>query len=188
MLGCDTTSTVFGIGKGVALKQLRNSENFNIQAEVFNRRSVTTEEIAIAGERALVSLYSGSKKGDTLDQLRLQKFCQKVGSSSSYVHPQTLPPTSAAARYFSFRIYHQVQAWRGFDLPPTEWGWKFSGSNLIPIMTDKDVAPKALLEVIRCSCKTGCSTMRCSCRRAGLDCFPGCGECRGKMWQYNSLI
>ena len=85
LLGCDTTSRVFGIGKGVALKQLRNSEDFNIQAEVFNRRSVTTEEIAIAGESALVSLYSGSKKGDTLDQLRLQKFCQKVGSSSSYV-------------------------------------------------------------------------------------------------------
>ena len=144
LLGCDTTSRVFGIGKGVALKQLRNSEDLNIQAEVFNRRSVTTEEIAIAGERALVSLYSGSKKGNTLDQLRLQKFCQKVGSSSSYVHPQTLPPTSAAARYFSFRIYHQVQAWRGFYLPPTEWGWKFSGSNL---MTDKDVGPKTLQDV-----------------------------------------
>ena len=176
LLGCDTSSRVFGIGKGVALKQLRNNEDFNIQAEVFNRRSVTTEEVAIAGEKALVCLYSGSKKGDTLDQLRLQKFCQKVGSSSSYIHPQTLPPTSAAARYFSFRIYHQVQAWR-IDLPPTDWGWKVSGSNLIPIMTDKDVAPKVLLEVIRCTCKTGCSTMKCSCRKAGLDCSPGCGEC-----------
>ena len=71
---------------------------------MFNRRSITTEEIAIAGERALVSLYSGSKKGDTLDQLRLQKFCQKLGSSSSYVHPQTLPPTSAAARYMSISL------------------------------------------------------------------------------------
>ena len=113
--GCDTTSRVFGIGKGAALKQLRSSENFHVQAEVFNGRSVTAEEIAYAGERALVSLYSGSREGDTLDQLRLQKFCQKVRSSSSYIQPQTLPPTSAAARYFSFRVYHQVQAWRRFD-------------------------------------------------------------------------
>ena len=179
LLGCDTTSRVFGIGKGVALKQLRNSEYFNVQAEVFNRRSVSAEEIAVAGEKALVSLYSGSKKGDKLDKLRLQKFCQKVGSSTSYIQPQTLPPTSAATRYFSFRIYHQVQAWRGVDLPPTEWGWKVIGSSLIPIMTDKDVAPKALLEMIRCSCKTGCSTMRCSCRKAGRDCSLACGECRG---------
>ena len=32
---CDITSRVFGIGKGAALKQLRSSENFNIQAEMF---------------------------------------------------------------------------------------------------------------------------------------------------------
>ena len=179
MLGCDTTSRVYGIGKGVALKHLRNSEYFNIQAEVFNRRSVSAEEIAVAGEKALVSLYSGSKKGDKLDELRLQKFSQKVRSSTSYVQPQTLPPTSAAARYFSYRIYHQVQAWRGIDLPPTDWGWRVAESSLIPIMTDKDVAQKSLLEIIRCSCKTGCSSMRCSCRKAGLYCSFACGECKG---------
>ena len=70
LLGCDTTSRVFGIGKGVVLKQLRISIS---KQKCFNKRSVTTEEIAIAGERALLSLYSGSKKGDTLDQLRLLK-------------------------------------------------------------------------------------------------------------------
>ena len=122
LLGCDTTSRVFGIGKGVALKQLRSSEDFNVQAEVFNNNLTTSEEIAVAGEAALVSLYSGSKKGDTLDQLRVQKFFQKVGSSSSCVQPQTLPPTSAAAQYFSYRVYHQVQTWRGNNLPPTNWG------------------------------------------------------------------
>ena len=113
----------------MALKHLRISVYFNIQTEVFNRRSVSAEEIAVAGEKALVSLYSGSKKGDKLDELRLQKFFQKVGSSTSYVQPQTLPPTSAAARYFSYSIYHQVQAWRGIDLPPTDWGWRVADSN-----------------------------------------------------------
>ena len=42
-----------------------------------------------------------------------------------------------------------------------------------------DVAPKALLKVVRCNCKMGCDTLRCSCRKAGLDCSTGCGECRG---------
>ncbi len=126
-----------------------------------------------------MSLYSGSKKGDTLDQLRLQKCCRKVSSSTTSVQPQTLPPTSAAARYHSFRVYHQVQTWRGFDQPPTDWGWKLSGSNLIPVMADRDVAPKELLEVIRCSCKTGCSQMNCPCCKADLNCSPACAECRG---------
>ena len=63
-----------GIGKGITLKRLINSEDF---VEVFNNRLATTEDVAIAGERGLVNLYSGNKKGDTLDQLRLQKFCKK---------------------------------------------------------------------------------------------------------------
>ena len=33
-------------------------EYFNIQAEVFNRRSVSAEEIAVASEKALLGLYS----------------------------------------------------------------------------------------------------------------------------------
>ena len=40
------------------------------------------------------------------------------------------------------------------------------------------VAPKALLKVVRCSCKMGCDTLRCSCSKAGLDCSTGCGQCR----------
>lgn len=88
LLGCDTTSRVFGIGKGVALKQLRNSVDFNLQAQTFSNSMATPEEIGTAGEGAL---YSGSQNMDTLDQLRLQKFCQKVGSSTSSVQPQSLP-------------------------------------------------------------------------------------------------
>ena len=49
----------------------------------------------------------------------------------------------------------------------------------IPIMTDKYVALKALLEVIRCYCKAGGSTMRRSCCKADLHYFPACGEYRG---------
>ena len=60
LLGYDTTLRVFGIGKGVALKQLRSSEDLNVQAKVFNRRFVIVKEIAYVGERASVSLYSES--------------------------------------------------------------------------------------------------------------------------------
>ena len=108
------------------LKQLRNSEDFSIQAEVFNNRLAMAEEIATAGEKALVSFYSRSKGGDTLDQLRLQNFCQKVHSSTSFVHPQTLPPTSGAARYFSFSLSLSTDV-EGVDLP-TSWGWKVQTS------------------------------------------------------------
>ena len=58
------------------------------------------------------------------------------------------------------------------DINPSDFSCVFSTLSYVS-------SPKALLEVIRCSCKTGCSTKRCSCRRADLDCSPACGECRG---------
>ena len=48
----------------------------------------------------------------------------------------------------------------------------------MPMQCDMDVAPKPLLKVMRCNCKIGCDTLRSSCRKAGLECSTGCGECR----------
>ena len=62
LLGCDTTSRVFGIGKGVSLKHLRTSAHFITQTEVFNTTEATKEDIVIAGENALVRMY-GEKQG-----------------------------------------------------------------------------------------------------------------------------
>ena len=47
----------------------------------------------------------------------------------------------------------------------------------MPMQCDMDVAPKALLKVVR-YCKMGCDTLRCSCRKTWLECSTGCGECR----------
>ena len=77
-----------------------------------------------------------------------------------------------------------MQVWNGESrlgphLHPQNIGWKAVECNLLPVQCDMDVAPKALLKVVRCNCKMGCDTLRCSCRKAGLDCSTGCGECRG---------
>lgn len=92
LLGCDTTSRVFGLGKGVALKHLRSGAYLNTQTEVFDSTGATKEDIVAAGENALVSMYGDKHVGMSINQLRLHKFCQKVCSSSSRVQPQTLPP------------------------------------------------------------------------------------------------
>ena len=36
----------------------------------------------------------------------------------------------------------------------------------------------SVLKVVRCNCRMGCDTLRCSYRKAGLECSTGCGECR----------
>ena len=134
---------------------------------MFSRRSVSAEEIAVASKKALVSLYSRSKKGDKFDESRLQKFCLKSRFQHFLRTASDIGPNIVSSAILQLQ---NLPPGAGIDLPSTDWGWRVAGSSLIPIMTDKDVAPKTLLEIIRYSCKTGHSTMKCSCRKAGLNC------------------
>jgi hypothetical protein len=180
ILGCDTTSRLFGVGKRVGLKKLHNSTHFLQQAEVFHSVHAIKEDVAKAGEQALVCIYNG-KPDESLDSLRHKQFCEKVATSTMHIKPHTLPPTSAAAQHHSYRVYWQVQEWRGdgFNLNPNDWGWKVHEGLMVPVMTDMEPAPKALLEIIRCNCKEGCATLRCTCRKHGIDCSAACGNCKG---------
>ncbi len=47
----------------------------------------------------------------------------------------------------------------------------------MPVQTNMPPAPDDLLKIIRCCCKTNCDSKQCTCRRHGLDCSLGCGEC-----------
>ena len=55
ILGCDVTSLLFGLGKGLAVKRIKSDFQFCQQAKVFNQIGEAKEDIIVAGERALVS-------------------------------------------------------------------------------------------------------------------------------------
>ncbi len=179
----DTTSRVSSTGKGHALKHIRCDNHFITQAVIFLQENATVADISSAREAALLCLYT-SALGDTLDKLMLHRFHQMVAISTRFVQPENLLPTSSAAKYHSLPVYLQVQIWKGESrhgphLHPQNLSWKAVEGKLLSVQYDMDVAPKALLKVVRCNCKMGCDTLRCSCRKAGLDCSAGSGECRG---------
>ena len=60
-----------------------------------------------------------------------------------------------------------------------DWGWKFTDNQVFPVATDLPPAPDSLLQLIRCNCSSDCSTMRCICRKSGMECSPACGQCKG---------
>ena len=178
LTGCDTTSRIYGISKPAVLKSLLKDDTFRIlSASFLNANSKV--DIIKAGEDLIIHLFGGvSVEG--LDLLRFRKFANKVMASSSSVQVHTLPPTSAAAAFHSQRVYLQVQTWIGNNsLAPEDWGWELVKDHLLPVKTDIPPAPEKLLQIIRCNCKNNCDTKRCSCRKHGLDCSVGCGECRG---------
>ena len=106
---------------------------------------------------------------------------QKMSKTSSTFQLRNLPPTSAAAKYQSYRAYFTVQEWVGnvAHLNPTDWGWELKDGTLTSILTDRPIAPQQLLYIISCGCKTVCGK-RCKCRKAGLNCTPMCSTCAGQ--------
>ena len=176
LCGCDTTSRLNNIGKGVVLK--KQSALFECAAPFLSDKS-THEEIREAGERALIHVYNSGSDCESLDELRKKKFQGKVIKSLKSVEVKDLPPTSDAARYHSFRVYYQTQVWLGNSkIKPDNWGWKINGKSLIPCTMDNSPAPDALLTVIRCRCKGFCDTQHCSCKKHGLYCTDLCEECQ----------
>lgn len=179
ILGCDTTSRVHGIGKGLALKKLQSSSQFRELAGVFNGNNVLKDDVIAAGEKALLHLYNATST-ESLDALRYNRYCQRVASGKASLQPENLPPTCSAAKFHSQRVYLQVQEWSGNTLNPQNWGWKLSGGKFLPVLTDRPPAHELMLAVIRCNCKTDCKTKRCVCKKNGLECSSACGVCKGE--------
>ncbi|VDH92473.1 Hypothetical predicted protein [Mytilus galloprovincialis] len=122
--GCDTTSRVFGLGKGALLKKVKSSAYLQDQSQLFLQKS-SKDQVVKAGEEVLVDLYSGVQSVEGLDLLRYRKFASKVVVGNVFVQVHTLPPTSDAAKLHSMRTFYQTQIWigEGHDLDPNQWGW-----------------------------------------------------------------
>ncbi|CAM1318906.1 Uncharacterised protein at_DN1059 [Pycnogonum litorale] len=120
--------------------------------------------------------------GESLKVVRHKRFCQKVASSTSHVQPQSLPPTSTAAKHHSLRVYYQVQQWKGIaadELRPDDWGWWESSRGLVPLQTDLPPAPQELLKMVRYNCQTDCSSLKCTRKKHDIECSAACGNGRG---------
>ena len=87
----------------------------------FYNEDAPKSDIIAFGKKALVSLYNG-RSDESLDSLRYSRFCQKITTGTSFVHPECPPPTSTAAVYHNLRVYHQVQKSRSVALRPQDWG------------------------------------------------------------------
>lgn len=177
--GCDTTSAFYKKGKVKALDIISSHEDWSI-LRVFTQPDSTHEDIQAAGESFILRLYGGFGV-QSLNKLRHILYNRSLGKAaiSSAFNIETLPPTSAAAKYHSYRTYHTVQQWLGNVLPAPDWGWKTtSDGSLAPIETDAPVAPDNILRMISCGCKTGCGRS-CGCRKKGLNCSIMCSKCNG---------
>ena len=177
--GCDTVSALFSIGKKRALTVLENHSQCDM-FDKFKKCDSSHDEIARVGENFLLHLYK-CNKSTSLDKSRYILYTQKVSKMSSSFKLESLLPTSAAAKYHSYRTYFTIQKWLGNlgKLDPTDWGWECQENMLTPILTDRPVAPEQVLLIISCGCKQGCEN-RCRCCKTGMFCTTRCLSCTGQ--------
>ena len=79
--GCDTTSALYVLGKGIFIKKAKKSATFREQARKFLSTDGDKPVLEQAGEKVLVEVYGGKEK-DTLNKLRHIKYNQKLTTST----------------------------------------------------------------------------------------------------------
>ena len=167
--GCDTTSSIYGLGKMSIMKKLQKSKHLIEICSLFGTDGATQAQISEAGLSLFAVCYGGNA-GGSLNYLRYEKYMNMFATSMSKIEPQRLPPTERVEYFHCLRVHYQVRVWKTFDecvKNAEEWGWKNVNNLLLPVMTDREVAPENLLVIIRCKCKLSsrnvCCTNLCFC-------------------------
>jgi len=186
MSGCDTTFRLHGVGKPADVSLSLKDGIFKDAFKTFMTPGSNHQEIAEAGEKSLLRIYTGKSNDKTLKDLRVRSFTMRVASAIAFIQAEGLPPTLAVAKYHFYRCYLQIMKWQDTadSLKPKEWGWHLSSSRnmYLPIMTDASPASENLLKMVRCQCTSGRESLRCGCRRNGLPSSFTCGECKGALY------
>ena len=176
--GCDSTSSIFGHGKGSIFKHVTENEHLQKYCRAMQSEASSPKQVGDAGVATMIVLYGGKDK--TLGSLRYDKYC--LMSLQRRFLPESLPPSESATRLHSMRAHFQAVVWTSLGsstIKPSDWGWTLHDDHLLPLQIDGDVAPESVLKVIRCSCTSRCMHSSCSCRKHGLQCVSVCKHCHG---------
>ena len=119
--GCDPTSGLYGICKGLPLKRFVRDTHFREHIKVFDSLPACWSLQWEAWRRSCL-MYC--------DFVAFVKRCLLV--------PPRFSLKAAAASYDSIRVYHQqLSQWKDEDeqIPAEERGWRLHDGKLVPIMT-----------------------------------------------------
>lgn len=167
LTGCDTTSYLYGHSKTAALKIFVT--DFKLIEDVGEGQ--LTSEQSDKAEKFICKIYGQDSNKTNEARFVMYHRCNI---------PEMLPPTSDAIRLHIARAHYQSLVWKQANvtdpvLPePQQSGWKLERNTLVPVLMTKSPIPVACIEMIKCSCKTGCRSLRCKCRKSGLPCTRMC--------------
>lgn len=183
LTGCDTVSTLYGIGKVKALKVLKHGHHPPLLGD-----SETDEKDLEKQAVAFIAKCYGSKATGSMSEVRYSMWQHKTAKSKSRKFKlATLPPSSRAFALHIKRAQYQASLWKAAlqsdppALAASDFGWKpdHDSQTLLPIPLPPDTmaAPDRVLNLLCCSCHSStdvCSTRRCLCRKNDIACSTFC--------------
>ena len=173
--GCDTTSRLPNVRINTLWK-LTLDEEFLKCASILKSARSSKADVIEYGLRALAMIYGGLN-GESLEVLRTNIFHEKSKLHSEFQDIENYPPTSDSGSLHMQRVYLQVMSWMGINLDPLLFGFSMKDGAMLPVMsTSSVICPEAVLQKMKCGCKSGCCK-RCSCRNLGIQCSSNCRNC-----------
>ena len=157
LTGCDTTSSLAGVGKKKAWTALCRSEKHQEGLGMVGQMATLDEVFKMKGEEFICSLHPAAKKATrSADELRYLMFCQMRHKS------ELLPPTTDSVVQHVRRVCYQAFSWGQalttntmLELPsPIGNGCEMVEGLLTPCFMTKDPAPTSLLELPRADARS----------------------------------
>jgi hypothetical protein len=179
--GCDTTSAVFGHGKGSVFKKLDTDRALCYHIATLQSPDSTVDQVKSAGVALMIALYGG-KPGEQLGDMRYTAFMKMLKLRAGRFQPERLPPTQKAAELHAQRVHLQAVVWGTLGktgMNPKLWGWIEQNGHFSPIAMADTPGPPNIMDLLRCKCTSACKTRLCSCRKSGFKCLPACSHCHG---------
>ena len=174
--GTDNTGSFAGKGVVSHFKAFMQADADILNAfAAFGQTQKLPSYIIDQMERYLCELNkTGDLNESVVRELRWALFAQKGKG-------QQLPPTRGTLVPHTSRAYYMALVWKLSKTPcphlpsPTDYSWQSTGGRLKPVFCLNAPAPEALLELRKCSCKTGCMRKSCGCKKNELICTDLCG-------------
>lgn len=177
LTGCDTTSSLFKIGKRSAFSKL--ASQVRECPEILTTFGMTdnVEADVVSARRYILNVYGNKDIScTTLDQLRYRYASVTDKAASEF------PPTEDAFKQHVLRARYQTSVWLQSHVPvpdlisPDGNGWVTKDGKLVPVMFLKDAAPVEVRDLTHLYCTdTDCAVQRkCHCLQNGLPCIEFC--------------
>ena len=177
LTGCDSVSSLYGIGKKSAMKVLEGDDC--VAFETLSKIGSVARQFEDIARPYFSQLYDSKRQfvkyHGSLNKLRTAMSAKKEISLAK------LPPCEDAFKFHMKRAAYQCKIWINADnanrVTDTllESGWEEHVTGLSPIYYESEMAAD-LLSKLYCSCssKKPCSSEDCSCKINSLSCIELC--------------